>query len=634
MPSDDRPQADGGTELTPETAPAETTAPDTAQPKTAPAESEARDVAAPEVWHRVHPLTPILESLGVLVVFAIAAAYSAQNFIQGALEGLATGEGVDLSFAGWLRSHPLVLLIGLGAIVLVLLITGLYSWLAWKVMGYRVDEDALYARSGLMFKKQRKARLDRVQSIDLKQKLLPRLFGLAELVFDVAGGSDSNVSLKYLKRRKAEILRDELLGAVRAVKRSGDSRGPAGPGAALPGAASPGTTATGAATPGTIAADAAPTGAVHDPGPIADGPVDAPVDTSVPERRGDSIGVRLTKRLGALAGGALEEVEDSLNSMLAPYQVSTELGKEGEIIRVPVHRMIAASLLKTETLVTVLVFLGLFVAVGVLFVLGLTEVAVPLLFGALPGLFAAGAVVKKDLGNANFVVRMTESGLAVSHGLFSTSRKVIPLDRVQAVSLHQPFLWRLTGWWKAEYNIASGSDSADTNLLLPVGDIDQALLMIGLALPDPQVEDGVSARSLILSAMYDRKSTDPDAAAAEARFFRQPPSSRFIDPLVWKRRAYTLTSALLILRLGAVERRVDFVPHERVQSMQYRQGPLMRALGLGSVAVHSTTGPIKPRVTHQSQEHALRFFRDHAERTRLARQRFDAEAREPTENQQ
>ncbi|RBP63113.1 putative membrane protein [Brevibacterium sanguinis] len=569
------------------------------------------DPAAPEVWHRVHPLTPILDSLGVLVAIVIGAAYAAQNLVQNALEGLATGEGVDLSFAGWLRSHPLVVLAGVGGIVLVLLVGGLISWLAWKVMGYRLEADALYARSGLFVKKQRKARLDRVQSIDLRQKLLPRVFGLAELVFDVAGGSDSNVSLKYLSRRRAEVLRDELLAAVRAVKED-RSTAPAGSSTAVgPGA--------GSVTDGP---DDGPDTAVETPG----------VDTSVPERRGDSVGVRVTKRLSAIAGGAVGEVEDSLNEMLAPYQVSTRLGDEGEIIRVPVHRVVLASLLKTETLITVLIFLGMFVAVGVLLVLGLTEVAIPLLFGVIPGLFAAAATVRKDFANANFAVRMTDSGLAVSHGLFSVSRKVIPLDRVQAVCLHQPFLWRFTGWWRAEYNIASGSDSADTNLLLPVGDIDQALLMIGLALPDPQVADGIDARSLILSAMYDRRSTEPDAEAAEARFSRQPRSSRLIDPLVYRRRAYTLTPALLILRLGALERRVDFVPHERVQSMQYRQGPLMRALGLGSVAVHSTAGPIRPQVTHQSEEHALRFFHEHAQRTRLARQRFDAEARVGTED--
>ena len=99
---------------------------------------------------------------------------------------------------------------------------------------------------------------------------------------------------------------------------------------------------------------------------------------------------------------------------------------------------------------------------------------------------------------------------------------------------------------------------------------------------------------------------------------------------MWRRRAFALTDALLIIRLGRFERRVDFVPHERVQSMQFQQGPLQRALGLATVAVHSTAGPIKPHVTHQATEDALAFFAEHADRTRIARQRYDEQVRSGT----
>ena len=187
------------------------------------------EAAAPEVWHRVHPLTPILESLGVLVGIFIAAAYGLQNFFQSAVEDLASGRSVNLTFAEWLGAHPLVILAVVGGIVLVLLLTALFSWLAWRVMGYRVDAEAIYYRRGLLSKKLRKARLDRVQSIDLQQKLLPRLLGMAELVFDVAGGTDSNISLKYLSKKRAEELRDELLAAVRS-RRQGHTRTEAAPG--------------------------------------------------------------------------------------------------------------------------------------------------------------------------------------------------------------------------------------------------------------------------------------------------------------------------------------------------------------------------------------------------------------------
>lgn len=599
--------------------------PASAQPAVtdSPVTGSLHGAAAPEVWHRVHPLTPILESLAVLVGIFIAAAYGLQNFVQSAVEDLATGDGVDLGFAGWLRSHPLVILAVVGGIILVLLLTAFISWLAWRVMGYRVDEESIYYRRGLLSKKLRKARLDRVQSIELQQKLLPRMLGMAELVFDVAGGSDSNISLKYLAKKRAEELRDELLAAVKA-KKQGTARADAGAWPAAPAGTAGTAGAAGAGADVTDDTAAAPAAPAAEPG----------IDRSVPERRDESIGVRLSKRLGTMADDVSHEAEGSLNELLAPYNLSANVGEEGEIIRVPVHRVVVSSLLKTETIISVLVVLLVVAAAIVLRAFGITGAFIPMLVGVIPGIFAAFSVFKKNLDNANFVVRLSENGLAVNHGLFATSRKVIPLDRLQAVCLHQPLLWRWAGWWKAEYNIASASGSTDSNLLLPVGDIDQALLMVGLALPDPQLPEGVSADTLIRSAMYDRKSEDTRAPAAEALFHGQPRSSRIIDPLVWKRRAYALTESMLVLRLGALDRRVDFVPHVRVQSLKYHQGPLLRKLRLASVSVHSTAGPIMPSVTHQDVDEAKRFFDEHAERTRIARQRFDAEARAAKGGQQ
>lgn len=580
------------------------------------------EAAAPETWHRVHPLTPILESLGVLVGIFIAAAYGLQNFFQSVVEDLASGRSVNLTFAGWLREHPLVVLAVVGGIILILLLTAFFSWLAWRVIGYRVDAESIYYRRGLLSKKLRKARLDRVQSIDLQQKLLPRILGMAELVFDVAGGAGSNISLKYLSKKRAEELRDELLAAVRAKK-----QGTPGPAHTAP------TTGTERIAEGTetpLAESARPASNAAATGSDASVPLGGPEDTvdrSVPERGDDSLGVRLSKRLGAMADDVSGEAEDSLSELLAPYRLAPSISRAGEIIRVPVHRVVIASLLKTETIISVLVVLIVVATAIVMLALGVKEAFIPILVGVLPGVFAAFSVFRKNLDNANFVVRLGESGLAVNHGLFSTSRKVIPLDRIQAVCLHQPLLWRWAGWWQAEYNIASAGGSSDSNLLLPVGDIDQALLMVGLALPDPQLPEGIGADTLVRSAMYDRRSTDPQAAAAEDLFHGQPRSSRFLDPLVWKRRAYALTGSMLVLRLGVLDRRVDFVPHVRVQSLRYHQGPLMRAFGLGSVAVHSTAGPINPWVTHQSVDAAKRFFTEHADRTRIARQRYDAAAK-------
>src|SRR5699024_11253272 len=125
-----------------------------------------------------------------------------------------------------------------------------------------------------------------------------------------------------------------------------------------------------------------------------------------------------------------------------------------EIIRFPVPRFVIASLLKTDTILSVLVVLIVVPTAIVMLALGVKEAFIPILAGVLPAVFAAFSVFRKNLDNANFVVRLGESGLAVNHGLFSTSRNGVPLDRIQALCLHQPLMSRWAGRWQAESDIA------------------------------------------------------------------------------------------------------------------------------------------------------------------------------------
>ena len=75
--------------------------------------------------------------------------------------------------------------------------------------------------------------MDRLQGIDISQPFVARIFGLAELKMDVAGGGSREGSLAFLRLREAQELRSALLSrrdAVRAgeVGDTGDP-GDAGP---------------------------------------------------------------------------------------------------------------------------------------------------------------------------------------------------------------------------------------------------------------------------------------------------------------------------------------------------------------------------------------------------------------------
>jgi putative membrane protein len=130
-------------------------------------------------------------------IFVVAvAATSWQNLLHGALGPL-----------GWI----LLALLVAGAVF------GAASWLRTK---YWVEQDELRVDTGLISRQSRRIRIDRLQGIDIAQPFVARLFGLAELKMDVAGGSAREGSLAFLRLADAQRLKEVLL-ARRDVVRSG-----------------------------------------------------------------------------------------------------------------------------------------------------------------------------------------------------------------------------------------------------------------------------------------------------------------------------------------------------------------------------------------------------------------------------
>jgi putative membrane protein len=163
----------------------------------APADSGAR--LADGDWHRVHPLSPAIRSWQLVVVILVIAVQNVGN---------------DL-VAGDLPEQPHIggrLLAGGGAVVLVVVgvVLGL-AYVSWRMTRFRVTPDALELHSGVVFRQQRRARLDRLQAVDVVQPLFARLVGLARITLEVAGGSGSAVTLSYLTESQATSLRNHLL---------------------------------------------------------------------------------------------------------------------------------------------------------------------------------------------------------------------------------------------------------------------------------------------------------------------------------------------------------------------------------------------------------------------------------------
>ncbi|MFE7505431.1 PH domain-containing protein [Promicromonospora sp. NPDC057488] len=158
-------------------------------------------------WRRVHPITPLVR--GWAVVGAAVVILGQQSLDGGPRGGLIT-----LVSSGYWWT----LLVALGAVALV---GWGYSALAWRMTSFAVGEETVHLRRGILFRQQRHARLDRLQSVDIRQPLVARFFGLCELTLETAGGTDSGVAIGFLKGSDADELRAELLARAAGLKVAG-----------------------------------------------------------------------------------------------------------------------------------------------------------------------------------------------------------------------------------------------------------------------------------------------------------------------------------------------------------------------------------------------------------------------------
>ncbi len=483
------------------------------------------------VWHRVHPVTPLVRGWTVIAVLLVVVG-------QQTLNGLPEGENLLEGNRWWM------ILLGILAVGLV----GLgYSALAWRMTSYAVDDESVHLRTGVLFRQQRKARLDRLQAVDVVQPLLARFFGLAELKLEVAGGADSGVKLGFLKEVEANRLRNDLLARAAGLRVARER--PAG----------------------APAADA--TGTEQTTG----GPVDATADSGVAAP-------------GPAADGLLVAPE-------APEQPVTAVGP-GRLV---------ASLVRSGA--TVGLVLGVLGIAGV--VIGTREIGV--LFSALPAVLGFGGFLfSRFSGEFGFRSAISPDGIRLRHGLLETRSQTIPPGRVQAVRLRQGPFWRGPDWWRVDVNVAGygvSSDGSDTtSVLLPVGTRDEALAALWLVLPDLGTSDP--------RALLDEGLSGLDAGE---HFTVTPRRARLLDLVSWRRNGFTVTDRALVLRGGRVFRSLVVVPHERTQSLGLEQGPLQRRFDVATFAVHSTPGPVSPKVWHLDAGDAARLLDTQAQRAREAR---------------
>ncbi len=104
--------------------------------------------------------------------------------------------------------------------VIALVVTA--SVLTYLFYRFRVTEDSIQARSGVLFKKHLNLSFERIQNINLEHPFYFRPLGLVTLRIDGAGAAGEEVSLAALGRGEAEAIRTYIVGKRQELGGSGD----------------------------------------------------------------------------------------------------------------------------------------------------------------------------------------------------------------------------------------------------------------------------------------------------------------------------------------------------------------------------------------------------------------------------
>ena len=396
-------------------------------------------------YHRVHRLTPLLRLWSVIL--AVIAAF-ALNVNMEALRGIIafiTGEHSaanlrDIGFA-------------LAGFIAVCAVVWLVSGVWWRQMGYQLGEEELTLRRGVISKQQRTARYDRTQAVDVVEPVIARLFRLAAVRVETAGGQSSAIEIAFLTKRDAEALRAEILSRVHGEPR--------------------------------------------------------------------------------------ERPAEEEDNVLIP--------------EIPIARSLAAAALHASTIVLLaaLVFL-------VVTPMSLT-ITLPILLATVP---RAWNVIDFSW---RYTASLDDGVLNITYGLADRRRQNIRLERIHAVQVTQPFLWRPFDWYETRVSVAgyggtaSGEGSGSTRIV-PVGKREQA-----------------------------RQFLPADAAPTYA----SPARAKWVSPIDYRQQTVALAGDYVIVRAGRFNRLVQAIELRHIQELTLRRGPISQLFGLATVELDLVQGPVK-----------------------------------------
>lgn len=437
--------------------------------------------------------------------------------------------------------HPGILLLVIAVLLAMLALLIIYLYFAWRATSWIVTATDVQYRRGIFFKKHRRIPLDRVQSVDVYRPLAARIFGLGALRVESAGGQGSRVEIQFLANKYLDQARREVVARI--------------------------------------------------------------AGRTLPNEYSEQ------PRAQGIAGTALFAEDD--------YHLDRD---EYEVYRVSPGRLVASILLCSEVIWLLILTLAAGIGavatlvalkVGFSAIMSGGVISTIILIAILP-LMIVSIAWSNFNSRFNFSANITHDGIRVTSGLLALKSQTLPPGRIHAIRFLQPLLWRPFGWWQAEVTLAghgvetSGDQKkqAADNLLLPVGTLEQAKIILDMAIRDLGINEGAESEKLLQTA-FNGKNSD-----SVGSFISIGKKAKLLDPFARLRRAFAATDTVLIYRDGWLRRKVTLAPHERAQSVTTSAGPLQRHLGLAGVRLDLVPGTATMKVQHLDAQVAAQLASD------------------------
>ncbi|MCR9243408.1 MAG: PH domain-containing protein [bacterium] len=427
-----------------------------------------------------------------------------------------------------------------------------YALARYLTLEYRLTATELRVREGLLHRQERRIPLDRIQDLGFESTILRRALGLTVVLVETASGSGVEARLDALSRSHADHLREVLLEARREIVAAQQAEDDAitGPGTADASAADNST-----ATASTAADE--PEWLVHR-------------STSKELFLRGLTDLRLSAFV--VTGFALFEMADYLGFLTQMSGVA---------------RGVRDWFAQFDPVV-----LGLLLLVLLLVVIS---------FGVITG--TVGNLVQFH----GFQLTLRGSVLHRRFGLLTTRQKTLPRDRIQRVTIEQPWLRRATGYGVVKADSAGGSraQGEDTaggwDVVVPLTRLENAFALLPALLPGLEREHlpwQRGSRRLVmrttivgvLIGLAGAAALWSTAGSLALLALLTIPIWALLGILAFRNLAYALGDRFLALQHGIVGRYIAYLPTAKIQSVVVRQSPVEQLLGLAELTVHVAGG--------------------------------------------